>query len=57
MIRTERGYRANCLKCGALGPERDSQAEAWDALLDAEAPEGFAEVVNRNEQRDFGVHP
>jgi hypothetical protein len=33
VLRTERrDHRAHCLECGAVGPERESAAQAWRAL-------------------------
>src|SRR3712207_6123803 len=32
-VRTERGYRIRCLKCGTVGPEREDPTSAWAALL------------------------
>jgi hypothetical protein len=31
---TRNGYRARCLMCGMLGPERPGRSAAWVALLE-----------------------
>jgi hypothetical protein len=34
MERAEGGYAARCLRCGTVGPVRETSAEAWRALLE-----------------------
>lgn len=33
VLPTERGYRVRCLRCGTVGPERESPERAWSALI------------------------